>query len=151
MHTSRANEHANIGWQHLTKNTHYQQSPPKHMQPIQTNTTNCNHNSEVHLDGVGGSATLVADLVEFLVILVDNVGPEQGYNLAQFERSRINDIQDKAKIKSCFFFFSKQGICQLSSCYMCRPVYSFGIICRIFHSILYQYTTCTQIMIFRQS
>ena len=57
------------------------------------------------MDGVGGSATLVADLVEFLVILVDNVGPEQGCNLAQFERSRINDIQDKAKIKSCFFSF----------------------------------------------
>ena len=33
----------------------------------------------------------------------DNVGPEQGYNHAKFERSSFNGVKEKASIKLLFF------------------------------------------------
>ena len=34
----------------------------------------------------------------------ENLDPEQGYNRAKFERSRLNSVQEKGSVKVVFFF-----------------------------------------------
>ena len=45
----------------------------------------------------------------------ENVDPKQGYKHAQFERSCLNSVWEKATFK----FFSSKEVCQLSPLNMC--------------------------------
>ena len=48
----------------------------------------------------------------------ENLDPEQGYNRAKFERSRLNSVQEKGSVK--VVVFSNEEICQLSPLNMCE-------------------------------